>query len=205
MFESNLPLIPANVARSINLIVVHCSATASGQRIDRAGKNAAQVIDEWHQARNFNRVAWAKSNFNPHLHAIGYHYVIDIDGTILTGRSLNETGAHAQGFNRMSIGICLIGGAEREAHYTLNQWDSLALLVKQLAGRFKVPLQMPQRLDNQTIRDGVCGHRDLSPDRNGNGLIEPFEWLKTCPGFSVEEWLTCGLSPLRHHLYMGQV
>ena len=205
MITPTLPPMPANVGRSINLIVVHCSATRSGQRIDRAGKNAAQVIDEWHQARSFKRVAFAKANHNPHLHAIGYHYVIDIDGTILSGRSLNETGAHAQGFNRMSIGICLIGGAEREANYTPNQWLSLAALVKQQASRFKVPLQMPDRLDNQTIRDGVCGHRDLSPDRNGNGLIEPFEWLKTCPGFSVEKWLSLSLTALPGHIYMGAV
>lgn len=199
------PPITAHVARSINLIVVHCSATASGQHIDRAGKNAAQVIDDWHQARNFQRVAFAKANHNPHLHAIGYHYVIDIDGTILTGRSLNETGAHAQGFNRMSIGICLVGGAEREGRFTPAQWKALATRTRSLAARFNIPLAMPKRLDNQTIRDGVCGHRDLSPDRNGNGLIEPFEWLKTCPGFSIENWLAGGLLPLVGHIHTGAI
>ena len=33
----------------------------------------------------------------------------------------------------------------------------------------------------------VCGHRDLSPDRNGNGEIEPEEWIKTCPCFEVKD------------------
>ena len=33
----------------------------------------------------------------------------------------------------------------------------------------------------------VCGHRDLSPDRNGNGEIEPEEWIKACPCFEVKE------------------
>lgn len=205
MVTITLPPIAAHVGRSINLLVVHCSATASGQRIDRAGRNAAQVIDEWHQARSFKRVAFAKASHNPHLHAIGYHYVIDIDGAILTGRSLNETGAHAQGFNRMSIGICLIGGAEREGRFTPAQWKALAALTRALAAKFNIPLAMPERLNNQTIRDGVCGHRDLSPDRNGNGLIEPFEWLKTCPGFSVESWLAGGLLPLVGHIYTGAV
>ena len=32
----------------------------------------------------------------------------------------------------------------------------------------------------------VCGHRDLSPDRNGNGEIEPEEWIKACPCFEVK-------------------
>jgi len=35
----------------------------------------------------------------------------------------------------------------------------------------------------------VCGHRDLSPDLNGNGEIEPEEWIKACPCFEVKaEW-----------------
>ena len=31
----------------------------------------------------------------------------------------------------------------------------------------------------------ILGHRDLSPDLNGNGLIEPNEYLKQCPCFDV--------------------
>ena len=33
----------------------------------------------------------------------------------------------------------------------------------------------------------MCGHRDLSPDRNGNGEIEPEEWMKACPCFDAEQ------------------
>ena len=33
----------------------------------------------------------------------------------------------------------------------------------------------------------VCGHRDLSPDLNGNGEIEPEEWIKACPCFDAEK------------------
>lgn len=32
----------------------------------------------------------------------------------------------------------------------------------------------------------ICGHRDLSPDRNGDGVITPDEWLKECPCFDAE-------------------
>ena len=35
----------------------------------------------------------------------------------------------------------------------------------------------------------IIGHRDLSPDRNGNGKVEPNEWTKACPSFEVSEWL----------------
>ena len=35
----------------------------------------------------------------------------------------------------------------------------------------------------------ICGHRDLSPDLNANGEIEPEEWIKACPCFDVKaEW-----------------
>lgn len=33
----------------------------------------------------------------------------------------------------------------------------------------------------------VCGHRDLSPDLNANGEIEPEEWIKQCPCFDVSD------------------
>ena len=33
----------------------------------------------------------------------------------------------------------------------------------------------------------ICGHRDLSPDLNGNGEIEPEEWVKQCPCFDVSK------------------
>ena len=31
----------------------------------------------------------------------------------------------------------------------------------------------------------VVGHRDLSPDLNGDGKITPNEWMKQCPCFDV--------------------
>ena len=37
-------------------------------------------------------------------------------------------------------------------------------------------------------KDGnICGHRDLSPDLNHDGKIEPSEWVKACPCFNAEE------------------
>ncbi|MGI9293423.1 MAG: lysozyme, partial [Pseudomonadales bacterium] len=36
----------------------------------------------------------------------------------------------------------------------------------------------------------VLGHRDLSPDLDGDGVIEEHEWLKECPSFDVRAWRT---------------
>lgn len=199
-------------SRSPNLIVLHCSATPSGQRIDRGapGKpgylSAAQVINSWHAVRGFKRTAAARTRFNSELPSIGYHYVIDIDGAVLTGRHLDEAGAHAAGFNAHSVGICLVGGTERSARYTPAQWESLAQLVLMLTAQLRIPPQPARRMYKATapgynVVVGCCGHRDLSPDKNGNGHVEPFEWLKTCPGFDVEVWLSNGLRPLPVHVF----
>lgn len=193
-------------SRSTNLIVIHCSATPSGRRIDHWRLNAAQVINSWHAARGFKRTAAARARFNPELPSIGYHYVIDVDGTVFTGRNLNEAGAHAAGFNAHSVGICLVGGQERSARYTPAQWAALASLVRQLTGLLRIPpfpaKRQPQKgAPGYAVVMGCCGHRDLSPDKNGNGLTEPFEWLKTCPGFDVEAWLSNGMRPLPVHIF----
>ena len=200
-----LPSLPAVIGRTISLIVVHCSATLSGQWLPGTGpslpvtqrRTAAGVIDSWHAARGFKRLQAAVTSFNARLPHIGYHYVIDVDGYVWTGRDLCEIGAHVQGHNANSVGICMVGGAEADAGYTPEQWDALAALVTLLGERLQVPL-----VKRSGIRasKGVCGHRDLSPDTNGDGVITQREWLKTCPGFDVGTWLGRGMRPLPQHL-----
>lgn len=185
------------VQRRIDLVMVHCSATPSGRWLcGRRGEvgfvPAVQIIDRWHQARGFARTAASRQAARPELAAVGYHYVIDLDGYIDPGRALVEVGAHVAGFNAASVGICLVGGAERDARYTQPQWDSLARLVATVCRQKSVPLQAPLY---PRRGGGVCGHRDLSPDINANGEIEPTEWLKTCPGFDVSAWIGRGCKP----------
>lgn len=194
--------------RSINLIVIHCSATPNGdglfrQRPGQPLQTPVDVIDGWHRQRGFMRMAPEAKTFNPHLRHIGYHFVIACNGAVFTGRSLAEPGAHAQGFNAHSIGICLTG----TDHFTQPQWEALAaLLASPTIKGLGVPLQPPQRGPDPKnhplgywVANGVCGHRDLSPDKNGNGVIEPIEFLKACPGFDVTVWLQRGLQPLAGH------
>lgn len=196
--------------RLINLIVVHCSATPSGRSIASGGAGkatAADVIDSWHKDRGFKRSEQAAQEFNPHLRHIGYHFVIDIDGQVHTGRSRDEVGAHAANFNANSISICLVGGIERDARYTPPQWKALKNLVLLQAYQLRVPLSKPLRsYDDRApggfrMTGGVCGHRDLSPDVNKSGEAESNEWLKTCPGFDVNAWLANGLDPLPEHVF----
>jgi N-acetylmuramoyl-L-alanine amidase len=141
--------------REINLIVVHCSAT----RADRDfTENDLEVC---HRHRGFN--------------GAGYHFYIRKNGDIKNTRPLEKPGAHALGYNAHSIGICYEGGLDvryRPAD-THTEWQkhSLRVLIRTLL------------MDYPGCR--VCGHRDLSPDRNGDGRISPEEWVKECPCFEV--------------------
>lgn len=158
----------------IRKIVVHCSATPNGKPF------TAIDIDRWHQERGFKRNPNAVRHFNSDLAHIGYHFVIELDGSVKQGRQVGEIGAHVRGHNRNSVGICLIGGVgegdERDhARFTSAQWHALHILLRQLEAKYP--------------HAKVYGHRDLSPDLNGDGSIQPSEWLKTCPNFDVWDWL----------------
>lgn len=128
--------------RKITEIIIHCADTPEG-RDDRAAD-----IRRWHKARGFND--------------IGYHYVIDLDGTIEAGRDPEIAGAHAQGHNANSIGICYVGGADKQMKPKDTRTDaqkaSLLLLLKYLRQRY------PQA--------EIIGHRDVSD--------------KSCPSFDAK-------------------
>jgi N-acetylmuramoyl-L-alanine amidase len=129
--------------------------------------------------------------WQPELRHVGYHLVIETDGALRAGRPLQEGGAHVAGHNHNSIGVCMIGTDK----FTEAQWRTL----------FAVALFVTHPgndLDGLNV-SSVVGHRDLSPDLDGDGEVEPHEWLKTCPGFSVSDWLTNGCQPLADHLLEG--
>jgi N-acetyl-anhydromuramyl-L-alanine amidase AmpD len=144
--------------KAIRYLVVHCAATPPARDIGVA------EIRVMHKQRGFNDV--------------GYHYVIRRDGRVEKGRADNVAGAHVQGFNSVSLGICLVGGVDAkgkpENNYTPAQFASLQELL------LKLQAQHP--------RAEILGHRDLSPDKNGDGKVSPNEWLKACPCFDVRPW-----------------
>ncbi|MGL9773161.1 MAG: N-acetylmuramoyl-L-alanine amidase [Sodalis sp. (in: enterobacteria)] len=101
------------MSRAIHRIIIHCAATPNGRVLGRDGENAAQVIDCWHRARGFHCAAPANDNG---LTSIGYHGVIDVAGQWLTGRDVEEVGAHVRGHNAHSLGLCLVGGGRRPVY-----------------------------------------------------------------------------------------
>ena len=130
-----------------DFIIIHCAATKPSMDID------IDTIDSWHRKRGF--------------FSVGYHFVIKLDGTRQIGRSLDEVGGHAKGFNHRSIGICLVGGVTEDDHtvaennFTKFQWVELEKLIEELLRSF------PQAK--------VIGHNQISQ--------------KDCPSFDVQAYL----------------
>lgn len=159
------------VRRRIDLLVIHCSATPPGRSLN------VLDIDRMHRERGFRRQDAARQAFNPALYSIGYHYLVTLDGKAFTGRAEAEIGAHVSGSNANSLGVCMVG----MNRFTAAQWECLASLVTSLRGRYP------------GIR--IVGHRDLSPDLDGDGIVERQEWLKECPTFDVGAWMRVGMKP----------
>ena len=145
--------------RRTDFIVVHCSATPPDSDI------GADEINDWHESRGWN--------------GIGYHAVIRRDGQIEFGRHFDAIGAHVKGHNARSVGVCLVGGVDEdgkaEDNFTPDQGESLMNLLGMLRCAYPGA--------------EVLGHRDLSPDLNGDGVIDSHEWVKDCPSFDVREHL----------------
>lgn len=141
-------------------IVVHCTATLAG-----APYNVAS-IRQMHKARGFSD--------------IGYHYLIGLKGEIWQGRKpVDSQGAHVKYFNDTTLGVSYVGGlnkttAKPEDTRTPEQTASLVKVLNKLLKLY------PKAV--------ILGHRDLSPDLDGDGVIEPNEYLKECPCFNAGPW-----------------
>lgn len=87
---------------------------------------------------------------------VGYHYVIEPDGSVRQARKEDEIGAHDAGENPNSLGICLAGNFSLR-YPSEAQIASAALLVKQIRGRHKIPITRiePHRWDDQTECPGT--------------------------------------------------
>ena len=141
--------------RGIDLIVIHCTATRENQRLSE------EELEVYHRSLGYE--------------GCGYHFYVRRDGNVIAMRPLHKAGAHVKGHNSRSIEIAYEGGLDflenPKDTRTENQRNSLQLLVSSLKQDFPFAR--------------VLGHRDLSPDLDGNGQIDPREWLKECPCFDV--------------------
>lgn len=97
--------------RTINEIIIHCTATPSNTSV--------ASIKQYHvNVRKYQD--------------IGYHYLITHDGKIIVGRPLFRVGAHCKSHNLHSIGIAWIGGKNGKRNITPLQKFALSCLVSML-------------------------------------------------------------------------
>ena len=141
--------------RTITLIILHCSATKTTQRYTFRQCKADHLKRGWKD--------------------IGYHYYITRDGQVHEGRPVWKIGAHCKDHNKHSIGICYEGGLDAFGEPCDTRTRAQRLSMRSLL----------ERLTEQYPSAIIMGHRDLSPDMDGDGRINPDEWQKQCPCFDA--------------------
>lgn len=141
--------------RPITEIIVHCAATHPTWWDSKTVEQKRDEIRRWHVEDN----KWGD---------IGYHWVIDRDGSRAPGRDEATIGAHCKGHNAQTIGICLMGGHgsneddEFADNFTREQDSALRRLIAEIKER------------HPTIKK-VTGHNEYA--------------AKACPGFRVARWM----------------
>lgn len=133
----------------------------------------------------------------------GYHIIIPTDGNLVHLASIDKITNGVAGYNSDSLHVSYIGGLVeiKDGKYiygdtrTQYQKDGFWSAIEYLFNELK----KYQSIDDVTI----VGHRDLSPDINGDGKIQEREWIKVCPTFDAipEYGWICGnkaLERLKH-------
>lgn len=103
----------------------------------------------------------------------GYHYLISGDGTVENLTPISQPSNGVAGHNANAIHICYKGGWNGTDTRTDIQKGALLRILKDLKQDF------PNAI--------ILGHRDLSPDLNGDGVIDSRDWLKLCPCFDAKK------------------
>lgn len=108
----------------------------------------------------------------------GYHIVINADGTYEQITPLDNIANGVAGHNANSIHVSYKGGIKKENgkivavdNRTPQQKATLIQVLKEL----------------KTLHPGatIKGHRDFSPDKNKNGKVDTWEYIKMCPCFDA--------------------
>jgi len=129
--------------RDIDLVVIHCSATPEGRDV------STDEIRQWHLDRG-----WSD---------IGYHFVVELDGSVHDGRPLEIAGAHAKGHNANSIGVCYVGGLD----------ESGGAKDTRTPEQEKALVELLEDLKDKYPEAQIIGHRDVSD--------------KECPSFDATD------------------
>lgn len=130
----------------VKYLTIHCAATPEGRHVE------ASTISAWDIAK-FGQVS--------------YHLVVELDGQYVRTLRDDQKGAHVGKANSGNIGICYVGGVDKQGNpkdtRTEAQKKTLLTLIRTYKARYPGII--------------IRGHRDWP------GVA------KACPSFSVADWL----------------
>jgi len=131
----------------VKYLTIHCAATPEGRDVTH------EQITQWDKAK-FGQTS--------------YHWVIELGGSMHQTLKDDQKGAHVGGKNTGNIGICYIGGVDKNLNpkdtRTDAQRKSLLTLIRTYKARYPGII--------------IRGHRDWPGVK------------KACPSFDVKAWLT---------------
>ena len=128
-------------ARTIDLIVLHCSDTKPSQNF------TIEKLAASHKARGFGEYP-------------GYHFYIRRDGTLYYCRPLYLNGCHVSGYNAHSIGICTEGGHREDEPPLTRKYED-----NRTAEQKVVVHDLLQLLHEMFPMAKIVGHHDLNPGK----------------------------------------
>lgn len=105
----------------------------------------------------------------------GYHIAVTADGVEHQLLSIDKVSNGVKGYNSTAINIAYVGGIDLKGHGVDNRTDKQKETLRAIVTRLKK--QFPNAM--------VLGHRDISPDINKNGNVDPWERIKECPCFNA--------------------
>ncbi|MBP7174013.1 MAG: N-acetylmuramoyl-L-alanine amidase [Cloacibacterium sp.] len=129
--------------RTIKYIAVHCTATPQTTSVE-------SIKQYWK-----THLGWKMP---------GYHFIIKLDGEIVTLLSIDQVSNGVKGFNSQTINICYIGGVDEKGRAKDNRTD------KQKESLKKVLKELKKQFPSVVIQ----GHRDFPNVK------------KDCPSFNAK-------------------
>lgn len=143
--------------RRITEIIVHCEATPEGEDF------TAQQVSDWHRARGFSSYIRGGKRWY-----IGYHYIVERDGTIVPCRPESIKGCHCTGHNARSIGVSYVGGCPPRS---VKGWQLMAKDTRTPAQKASL-IKLLKELKAKYPEARIYGHRDFA--------------AKPCPCFNAK-------------------
>ena len=131
----------------VRYMTIHCAATPEGRDVKAA------TISQWDQAR-FGQTS--------------YHWVIELDGTMVRTLKDDQLGAHTGGHNTGNIGVCYVGGVDKDN---------------------KVPKDTRTEAQKKTLLTLIRTYKDRYPGIIIRGHRDWPGVKKACPSFDTAAWL----------------